>query len=87
MRDDDERLDQILRDLASPRLAPNFAARVLATAKAHLEPAAVEGPGRVRLLVVQALVPGLLAAAAIDHVVETVSGIDAVYGTAARSPE
>jgi hypothetical protein len=84
MNDDVDLLDRALRDLASPRLAPNFAARVLATAKAHLEPATAEGPGRLHLLVAQALVPGLLATAAVDHVVETVGAIDAVYGKTAR---
>jgi hypothetical protein len=84
MSDEVELLDRALRDLASPRLSPNFAARVLATAKAHLEPAAAEGPSRLRLLVAQALVPGLLATAAVDHVVETVGAIDAVYGKAVR---
>jgi hypothetical protein len=88
--EDDDPLDDplicALRALPTPALADERSARVLARARAHLEPAASESAGRLRLTVARALVPGLLAATAVDHVAETIKAVDAVYGQESVAP-
>jgi hypothetical protein len=71
-----------LRGMGAPPLDPGLAERTLARARAHLAPAsdAASPARRLRLTLAGALVPGLLASAAVDRAAETVAAIEQIYG-------
>jgi hypothetical protein len=83
MNEKDDPLAAALLSLPAPELDEAVAARVKARARAHLAPAPVQttAVARLRLTLAGALVPGLLASAATDHVAETVRAVDQVFGT------
>jgi hypothetical protein len=86
-RKDDPMADALAR-APVPDLDPAVADRVLALARAHLEPAAATLPlaARFRLTLAGATVPALLASAVVDKVVETAGIVDQVYGPARKPP-
>jgi hypothetical protein len=74
----------VLRELPSPTLDSTVAARVLARAKVHLEPAVVDAATRVRFALAQALIPTLLGTVVVDHIAETAAAVNEAYGKESR---